>query len=65
MQQAPSHLHPAVAASLATWHDMVARRDLSALARIVHPAAVFRSPMAIPLPPAAALSGVVHRDPGV
>jgi hypothetical protein len=56
MQQAPSHLHPAVAASLATWHDMVARRDLSALARIVHPDAVFRSPMAIhPYQPAAAL----------
>ncbi|MBI2750089.1 MAG: nuclear transport factor 2 family protein [Burkholderiales bacterium] len=56
MQQAPSHLRPAVAASLATWHDMVARRDLSALPGIVHPDAVFRSPMAIhPYQPAAAL----------
>jgi hypothetical protein len=34
------------AASLAKWHDMVARRDMSALAEIVHPEATFRSPMA-------------------
>ncbi len=39
-------LQPAVAKSLATWHDMVARRDLSALAGIVHADACFRSPMA-------------------
>jgi hypothetical protein len=39
-------LHPAVARSLATWHDMVARRDLGELGSIVHPDAVFRSPMA-------------------
>lgn len=45
-QAAPQHLHPAVAKSLAIWHDMVARQDLSALASIVHPDAVFRSPMA-------------------
>jgi len=37
---------PNVAASLATWHDIVARRDMSKLAAIVHPDAVFRSPMA-------------------
>lgn len=34
------------AASLAKWHDMVARRDLSALSEIVHSDATFRSPMA-------------------
>ncbi len=38
--------HPAVAASLERWHDMVARRDLADLPAIVHPDAVFRSPMA-------------------
>ena len=31
MQKAPGHLQPAVAASIAVWHDMIARRDLSAL----------------------------------
>jgi len=49
--------HPAVTASLATWHDIVARRDLTPLASIVHPDAVFRSPMAHnPYPSAAALT---------
>ena len=56
MTPAPCQLNPAVAASLALWHDMVARRDLTNLASIVHPDAVFRSPMAIhPYQPAAAL----------
>jgi len=41
-----TRLKPAVAASLAAWHDMIARRDLSQLASIVHPGASFRSPMA-------------------
>lgn len=41
-----SNLQPAVAASLATWHAMVASRDLGRLPSIVHPDAVFRSPMA-------------------
>jgi hypothetical protein len=41
-----TRLKPAVAASLAAWHDMIARRDLSQLASIVHPDASFRSPMA-------------------
>lgn len=40
------NLNANAAASLATWHDMVARRDLSDLASIVHPEATFRSPMA-------------------
>nr|WP_211324342.1 nuclear transport factor 2 family protein [Undibacterium pigrum] len=36
----------AVAASLQTWHAMIANKDLSALPSIVHADAVFRSPMA-------------------
>lgn len=56
MGTAPSNLKPAVAASLATWHEMVARHNLDNLASIVHPDAVFRSPMAIsPYKSAAAL----------
>lgn len=56
MTPLPAHVHPAVARSLALWHDMVARRDLGALASIVHPQAVFRSPMAhTPYGPAQAL----------
>ncbi len=47
MTQNPPHLQPAVARSLATWHAMVASEDLSNLISIVHPQAVFRSPMAI------------------
>ena len=39
-------LNPNAGASLAKWHDMVARRDLSDLGAIVHPSATFRSPMA-------------------
>lgn len=39
-------LSPAVAASLKTWHEMVASGDLTALPAIVHADAVFRSPMA-------------------
>ena len=40
------NLAPKAAQSLAAWHDMVARRDLSELEAIVHPQATFRSPMA-------------------
>lgn len=47
MAQNPPHLQPAVARSLATWHTMVASKDLSNLISLVHPEAVFRSPMAI------------------
>ena len=39
-------LHPAAAASLAIWHEMIARGDLSDLRSIVHPDATFRSPVA-------------------
>jgi hypothetical protein len=38
--------HPAVAASLARWHSMIERRDLAELPALVHPEALFRSPMA-------------------
>jgi hypothetical protein len=43
--QTPSHIHPAVASSLELWHAMISKGDLSDLATIVHPDAVFRSPM--------------------
>lgn len=39
-------LAPAAAASLARWHAMVAAADLSGLEAIVHPDAVFSSPVA-------------------
>jgi SnoaL-like domain len=42
----PTSLKPAVQASLQTWHEMVAARDLSALPGILHDDACFRSPMA-------------------
>ena len=37
---------PILAGTLATWHEMVASRDLSRLPEILHPDAVFRSPVA-------------------
>jgi 2,4-dienoyl-CoA reductase (NADPH2) len=37
---------PTVAASLEKWHDMVAQANLAELPAILHPKAVFRSPMA-------------------
>lgn len=46
MTQLPMHLQPAAKASLEQWHAMVATGDMSGLAAIVHPDAVFRSPMA-------------------
>jgi len=56
MDPIPSHLHPAVAATLEKWHACVAQRDTSDLPSIVHPDAVFRSPMAFkPYSPAPAL----------
>ena len=39
-------LSPAAASSLARWHAMIAAGDLSGLAAIVHPDAVFSSPLA-------------------
>lgn len=47
MTPLPDHVHPAARKSLEAWHEMVARNDLGALEAIVHPDAVFRSPMAI------------------
>jgi hypothetical protein len=56
MTQTPLNLHPAVARSLATWHQLVANKDLGALDAIVHPDAIFRSPVAFkPYGPAPAL----------
>ena len=40
------NLQPAVAASLAQWHSFVAQRDPSKLPALLHPNAVFRSPVA-------------------
>lgn len=39
-------LPPAVASSIASWHNMLASRDLSGLSAITHPDVVFRSPVA-------------------
>ena len=41
-----TQLQSAVATSLEAWHSMVARKDFGELDAIVHPDAVFRSPMA-------------------
>ena len=46
MSHPPKNAHPAVARSLDLWHRMVAASALGELAAIVHPDAVFRSPMA-------------------
>jgi hypothetical protein len=46
MTELHARLHPAAAQSLEVWHTMVASRDLGNLSTIVHPEAVFRSPMA-------------------
>lgn len=51
-----THLNPAVQTSLARWHAMVQAKDLAGLGALLHPDAVFRSPMAhTPYGPAAAL----------
>ena len=39
-------LQPGAANSLQAWHRMIAERDLSRLPELLHPQAVFRSPMA-------------------
>ena len=49
-------LQPAAAASLQRWHQFVAAGDLSPLPELLHPQAVFRSPMAhTPYPSAQAV----------
>ncbi len=40
------NLQPRAAAALAQWHAMLARRDLGQLPELLHPQALFRSPMA-------------------
>jgi hypothetical protein len=56
MTNAILNLPPAVARSLAIWHELVNSKDLGRLESIVHPEAVFRSPMAFkPYGPAPAL----------
>lgn len=56
-----AQLHPLVAASLARWHQFVAARDLSALHELLHPQAVFRSPMAhSPYPGAQAVNLILN-----
>ncbi len=53
-------LQPAAAQSLATWHRMVAGRDLSGLPDLLHADALFRSPMAFkPYPGAPAVALVL------
>jgi len=39
-------LQPAAAATLARWHALVVEQNLQALSALLHPQAVFRSPMA-------------------
>ena len=61
-----SQLPPAVAASLQQWHQMLAQRDLSGLGALLHPDAVFRSPMAhTPYASAQAVSLILNTVAGV
>lgn len=48
MSNSQSRTNPAVATSLAAWHAMIDRHDMAALPDILHPDAIFRSPMAFP-----------------
>ena len=60
MDPAPKNLKPAVAASLAKWHGMVASANMDGLSAITHPDAIFRSPAVYsPYPSAAALRMVL------
>lgn len=54
-------LHPAAAASLEHWHQMVERKDLSELPSLLDAKAVFRSPMAhSPYPGAEVVSTILN-----
>ncbi len=54
-------LQPAVAATLQRWHRMIDSQDLSRLPELLHPQAVFRSPMAYkPYESAAAVSLILN-----
>ena len=41
-----AQLHPTAAATLAQWHGLMQNNDLRQLPELLHPQAVFRSPMA-------------------
>lgn len=54
-------LQPAAAATLQRWHQMIEAADLSGLPELLHPRAVFRSPMAFkPYEGAAAVSLILN-----
>lgn len=56
-----ARLNPAVAASLQRWHQFIASQDLSQLPELLHPQAVFRSPMAhTPYPGAQAVNLILN-----
>ncbi|GAC1033788.1 nuclear transport factor 2 family protein [Pseudomonas sp. No.21] len=56
-----ARLTPAVAASLQRWHHLIASQDLSQLPELLHPEAVFRSPMAhTPYPGAQAVNLILN-----
>jgi hypothetical protein len=55
------NLQANAAASLEQWHEMIARKDLSALPELLDPQAVFRSPMAhTPYPGAPVVSMILN-----
>ena len=57
---------PAVAESLAAWHHMIESGDLGALPKLLHPEAIFRSPMAFkPYPGAQAVEFILKTVFGV
>ena len=53
---------PAVADTLAAWHRMIAAGDLTGLPALLHPDAVFRSPMAFKPYPGAATIALILKD---
>ena len=56
-----AQLHPAAAASLQRWHQFITAQDLSRLPELLHPEAVFRSPMAhTPYPGAAKVNLILN-----
>ena len=46
MLDTDNRLHPKVVETLGRWHGVVENKDMDTLADILHPQAVFRSPMA-------------------
>ncbi|MBB2495045.1 nuclear transport factor 2 family protein [Aquipseudomonas ullengensis] len=53
------HLQPAAAASLQRWHQFISAQNLSQLPELLHPQAVFRSPMAHTPYPGAPMVNVI------